>query len=462
MPRTTTFDRSVTIKLGLIGLIVLVLLIPALMIADVIYDRAQLADEARSDIMHSWGRNQTLTGPILLVPWQRTVYGPDRKPAIVSGTLAHMPTRASVVLEVNNEVRYRGLYTVPVYTARAGLDADFDPIDLSALGLPDAELMFDRARIAVGLSDLRTLREAPVLHANNEAASFGPGVFQDATGLRMIDVAASALGLDPARQTFTVQTELDFAGTDQLDVVPVGDNQRVSMTAQWPDPSFTGQYLPGQRTVSESGFDASWAVTSLGRGFGSTLMDTGGLVHTLHTASLGVTFKPRLNTYDRARRAVRYAALAIALTFACFFLFDVLGALGLHAVQYLLIGCANCLFFLLLISLAEHVGFATAYGLSSVASISLIAGYSAAVLGAAWRAGLCALALGATYGFIYMTLGAQTYALLAGSLGLWGVLAGVMYLTRHVDWRSTMAGPAQDGAGTVHRSADGLATSQRV
>ncbi len=255
-------------------------------------------------------------------------------------------------------------------------------------------------------------------------------------GLAMIDAPADALQLDVLKASFSVQTELKFAGSNRLSVVPVGDSQHVAVNANWPDPSFTGRYLPRERTISSDGFDALWDITSLGRGFGVTTVDAARLTEPMRMSAFGVNLKPGLSTYDKARRALRYAILAITLTFACFFLFDVLGALRLHAVQYLLVGFANCLFFLLLISLAEHIGFAGGYAISAAASALLIGGYSAVVLQARWRAALCTGALAATYGFIYMTLGAQTYALLVGSLGLWFVLAAVMYLTRHVDWRT--------------------------
>ncbi|MFK7886121.1 MAG: cell envelope integrity protein CreD [Gammaproteobacteria bacterium] len=431
--------RSVGLKLAMIGFLVLVLLLPTAMIEGVVRERAALEHEARGNIMQAFGHAQTLSGPILRIPYRQPKIAANGKRFEKTGAIYHLPRNATFKTNVDTQERYRGLYTIPVFETSVAIEAQFDPVALSELNLDDATIEFDRAQLVIGLSDPRTLRSTPIATVNNLDLTFGPGKRLHADIGPTIDVALRDTGFTDATKTLSVITQLEFAGTDRLQFLPVGDTQSVFMNANWPDPSFAGHYLPSTRNISDAGFDAQWHVTSLGRLYPGTWVDDDVTAPNLHQSAFGTHFKPALNTYDRARRAVHYAVLAIVLTFACFFLFDVLNALRLHPFQYLLVGFANCLFFLLLLSLAEHIGFALAYAISAIASIGLIGGYSVTVLGAAKRALLCCAVLAALYGFVYMTLRAQSYALLAGSLGLWCVLAAVMYLTRRVDWRAAAA-----------------------
>ncbi len=429
-------SRSNSVKLATIGVLILVLLIPTAMIDGVISDRAQLADEAHNDIMTAWGRQQTLVGPILVVPYEHTVLEKVGPPRRVQGVIYHLPKEANTRVELDSQLRYRGLYTVPVYEAQLELDARFDELPLNELGLRDAKIDFSRAQLIVALSDPRTLREAPLATVDEMRVQFGAGTSLAPALGPHIAAPLSDVALELKDGAIKVATSLHFAGTDSIHLAPVGDANSVTMAANWANPSFDGQYLPTTREVTDTAFTASWKLTGLGRNFPSYWVNNSIGMHEIRSSLFGATLKTPLGTYALASRAVRYAVLAIALSFACFFLFEVVSGLHLHAVQYLLVGCANCLFFLLLLTFAEHIGFSLAYGLSASASIALIGGYSITVLQARLRAGIFAGALVALYAFVFMTLRAQNYALLAGSVGLWLMLAAVMYLTRRVDWHA--------------------------
>lgn len=434
-------SRSLSLKLVTIGILVLVLLMPAAMIEGVIRERAALEYDARADIKQAFGHAQIVSGPILRIPYRAPKIAPNGKAYELTGTIYHLPRNVTLDTTVTTQERYRGLYTIPVFETNLTLAAQFDPVAVGELNLDGAIIDFDRARLVIALSDPRTLRATPQALIGQHDLTFKPGKRLDADLGPTIEIALRAADWDHTASTLGISTKLNFAGTDRLSFLPIGDTQSLSMQANWPDPSFVGHYLPTDREISDSGFQATWQTTSLGRPFPATWIDDEITATDLHHAAFGAQFKAPLNTYDRSRRAVHYAVLAIVLTFACFFLFDVLNALNLHPFQYLLVGFANCMFFLLLLSLAEHLGFSLAYALSTLASIGLIGGYSSAVLGASRRAALCCAILAALYGFVYMTLRAQSYALLAGSLGLWCVLAAVMYLTRRVDWRAAAAQP---------------------
>ena len=231
-------------------------------------------------------------------------------------------------------------------------------------------------------------------------------------------------------------TSLDLGGTRSYQLQALGDETLVTMTSNWPDPSFFGAFLPEAHTITASGFSAEWRTTSLGRTLPSKWRQGDLGQATIESAIIGVELFVPLGLYQLTDRATKYAIMFIGLTFVAYFLFEVLGGLRLHPLQYLLVGFGNAIFYLLLLSLAEHLGFGFAYALSAFASAGMITGYSLSVLGDRRKAILMLGILSLLYGFLYLTLKAETYAMLAGSVGLWGSLALIMYLTRDIDWYS--------------------------
>ncbi|MFK8017218.1 MAG: cell envelope integrity protein CreD [Gammaproteobacteria bacterium] len=438
----SAIGRSSSVKLASIGFLILVLLLPTAMIESVIDERAALAAHAREDIMRAWGRQQSLIGPVLVIPYTADIQRSDGRAAVRTGFVYHLPESLDANLDVDAQLRYRGLYTVPVYTTAVKLSATFTPVPIAALGLTHATVHFDQARLAIGLSDPRTLRETPEVSIGDTTIRFAAGAYQTNLLGPHIVAPLTLVDLTESRGAFAMNSRFHLAGSDTLTLAPVADTNTISMEGNWPGPSFQGNYLPTDREILDDGFVANWQVTSLGRSYPTSWLDDAVTDQTLHSSLFGTQLKTPLSTYQMAKRAVRYAILAIGLSFACFFLFDTVSALHLHPVQYLLIGFANCLFFLLLLTLSEHIAFLPAYLISALACTTLIGGYSAAVLHARRRAAVCVAALVALYGFLFMTLRAQSLALLAGSVGLWLVLGTVMYLTRRVDWHVGASTPA--------------------
>ena len=433
----TAIGRSSSVKLASIGFLVLILLLPTAMIEQVIDERASLAQSARQDIMVAWGNEQSIIGPALVVPYSRTVFTSDERSSVITGHVYHLPQTAEINVNVDAQLRYRGLYTVPVYESQVDLQARFEKLPLEALGLSDAKLNYAQARLVIGLYDPRTLRATPQAVVAGTPIRFAAGARDTAQFGAHIVAPLQSIDLASTQGEFDFSTQFAMAGTDRIDIAPVGDTNIITMNANWPSPSFQGRYLPVERQITDAGFRAAWKVTSLGRQYPTSWLDDAVMQPTITASLFGAQLKTPLGTYEMAKRAIRYAVLAIGLSFACFFLFDIISALHLHPVQYLLIGFANCLFFLLLLTLSEHIAFLPAYLISAFACISLIGGYSAAVLHARRRAAVCVAVLIALYGFLFMTLRAQSFALLAGSLGLWAVLGAVMYLTRRVNWHVT-------------------------
>lgn len=425
---------SVSLKMAVVGFLILILLIPVAMLRDLVGERSQLRATAAADIMRGWGGPQLVAGPVLMIP-ARVVSNDSHSRRVTDTRLNVLPETLEIEADLESQVLYRGIHEVPVYRAKVGISGVLRVPEEQAAG-PSLEALYrQNAFLALALTDAGAARSAPVLRIGGREIPFeAGGALQNGWPPHMLarvgDIVAAA---EPgARLPFEI--ELDFAGGEALHVLPLGDTTNVAMRSAWPSPSFTGRYLPHQREVGSDGFVAEWSLSGLGRPLPAAWLD-GTLNASIGTASaVGVEMYSPVDLYQKSLRATKYALLFIGLSFVAYFLFETMGRLQLHPMQYLLVGFANALFYLVLFSLAEHTGFGIAYIVSAGASVVLIAGYSRSVLGDTRGAGVMAALLTGLYLFLYLVLQAEDYAMLAGALGLWVILASIMFLTRHVDW----------------------------
>ena len=434
MVKLSQLRNSSLLKVGGIGFLILVLLIPLAMTRGLIDDRISVGETAQADIQRAWGGSQVIAGPVLVVPYVLTRVDPYGDRTESGGELHFLPERLDLEMDLAPEIRYRGVHEVPVYTARTRIGGRFSAPDTSGLGIDGAAFDWTRAWFALVVSDARAIRNAPVLQMGQlEFAFEAGGSHIDGFPPQVIAQAdLSEDGLLNAPLDFII--DVDFAGTNAVSMLPLGATTSVSMTSTWAAPSFSGSHLPEVREVNEQGFHASWRISNFGRSLPSRWTEMRVEQYELLQTGFGVELYQPVSLYQLTERATKYAVLIIGLTFVAYFLFEVLAGLRLHPLQYLLIGFANTLFYLLLLSLAEHLGFGTAYLLSAVGATSLIVGYSASILGNRKRALMIGAMLAVLYLFLYLTLNAETYAMLAGSIGLWTTLALIMYLTRNIDW----------------------------
>lgn len=441
--------RSASIKAMTIALLILVLLIPMSMIKDVVRDRNQVHEHARGDIKRSWGFEQMIAGPVLVVPYSvrtKNAQGQDR----VDTRRAYiLPTELDIAAETAPEIRRRGLHKVPIYTASVSLRGSFPRPDVQSLNLGYGVPDWSKAFVALSISDARAIAETPSVKLGKRNSRFAASGMQLLGGLAAPIVAPSGQPFDDGKDSVDFAIDLHVKGSDALRFLPLADTTLVSMTSTWANPSFVGNHLPETREISDSGFTAEWRIAGLGRSLPSQWTDGSQSGGNFSPQAFGVTFYMPVSLYQVTLRASKYAVLFIGLSFVAYFLFEILGDLRLHPLQYLLVGFANALFYLLLLSLAEHMGFGGAYFLSATASTTLISGYSAAVLRGRRPGLIMAVVLGLLYAFLYMTLKAENFALLVGSIGLWAALAAVMYATRKIDWYAySNPKPAADGGET--------------
>ena len=455
MTHAAATDRSPGIKLGLALLIGLALTIPLFSVWLVVYDREQRSVEATASIAEGWGGPQTIAGPLLVIPYLATVTETETvagKPVTrtreVWQELALSPETVALSSDVRPERRKRSIYEVVVYDASVRGKARFAmPADLERFGVAQADLALDRAELRFGISDPRGLSVQPRVTAGGTALRLQPGAGRGGKGggfFAWLNVAGLPAG----------PLDVDFAyalrGNGSLSLAPQAGETRWRMRSPWPHPSFQGGFLPEQRKVGADGFEATWRIGNLA--LGEALVTTGsapapGGVQPDggNGRQAGVSLIQPVDLYSQVDRAAKYGFLFIGFTFLAFLLFDLIGGVRVSAVEYLLVGAALILFFVLLLAFAEVIGFTPAYIVASGAIVGLETAYSAAVLSSWRRAGVIFGLLSALYAVLYVLLSLEAYSLLIGSLLLFGALAAVMYLTRHLNWGGG-AGPEETAA----------------
>jgi inner membrane protein len=413
-----------------------------LTIDGVVGDRERYRDEVIADVARSTAGQQTLFGPMLIVPYLEpaTVQtgGPRTSaPARVRNEAIVLPESLFISTSVKVEARHRGIHKAQVFRAANRLTVIFQvPANL---GISDAGVSgAGAAHLTFGVSDSRGMHRPPVVEWDGERLEVEPGSGQPWIAQGFSAEVGNLFSPHPRR--IRVNIDLELVGTNQLSFVPAGASTRVEMQSNWPDPSFVGQFLPDTRTIDASGFRAGWELSRFATdvaGEAERLRVQGGSEDQRKEATLtnfGVRFMEQVDVYQKADRAVKYGMLFVLLTFVAFFVFEVLKRMDLHPMQYLLAGSGVAVFFLLLLSLSEHVPFIVAYLVAAGACIALLIFYVSSVFGSVARGVSFGAMLALLYALLFVILESKDYALLLGTLLLFGVLAAVMVLTRRIDW----------------------------
>jgi len=429
-------------KIAILFVMTVMFTVPFLTIGAILGERKGYRDRVVREVGESTAGAQTLVGPVLVVPYRERVVSRSTdsrtgkvtiEETIVAGQALVLPESLAIASDVRVESRNRGIYEARILHSDLRLAGEFELVPRFGVSAEHDVVAWEPAFLVVGVSDTRGLRRVPVVSWGGAARASAPGSRLDwlkpgfAVDLGRLTPSASS------RTPFTI--DLTMIGTQELKLVPVGKDTRVSMKSSWPHPSFSGRFLPDERTVSSQGFEASWRLSR----FATNIEDAiaarrGGDDAGLGAATFGVAFLEPVDVYRQSERAIKYGLLFVVLTFVAFFTFEVLKRLALHPVQYGLVGAALAIFFLLLISVSEHLPFAVAYAISSAACVTLIGYYVAHVLRSALVGAALAGAIALLYGLMYVVLLSEDYALLLGSLVLFGVLALIMVVTRRVDW----------------------------
>jgi inner membrane protein len=432
---TSSMRSSQTMRLLTVGLLVLLLQIPVAMIGGQVSERQNRGMEAIEEVSSKWGNRQFLSGPALVVPYTYRWVETNRDGQEVARTEPRFAVFLPDALEIRGtaetEIRKRGIYSVPVYRLDLNLAGKFSRPDFAGLSVEPAAIAWDRAHLVVGIADTRAIQRETAVSWNGKPVSFvpGTGAWPD-VGAGIHAVVGFAEGADAVE--FSVPLSLN--GSQGVYFAPFGQNTTAVLKSNYPHPSFQGNWLPAERMVSADGFEASWSIPFLGRSFPQAWAAEAGMKQSISDSRFGVDLLNPVDHYRMAERSVKYAGLFILLTFATLWLFEVRAGVRVHPIQFLMLGGALCLFYLLLLSLSEHLAFPVAYGLSSISVIGMVAGYGIVVLRAMGRAVAVATGVALLYSYLYVLLVNEDYALLIGSIGLFLILALIMYATRRVDW----------------------------
>ena len=422
---------ALLLKLLLIGFLLLILLIPLSMVESLIRERESAADAARTEIAEKWSLAQQIVGPVLSVPCLSVSETADAQGVKTVRYTNILPESLKIEGRVNTQTLSRGIYEAVMYRSSLRLSGEFRLSEEEAARLAEYQADFSKARLSIGITDLRGLEKLAELQWDGQKAGFSPGTGDD-TGLSsVLSTGVDAAALSKNDGSIAFSTDLSLKGSESLYFIPVGKMTSVHLSSDCATPSFSGNFLPSQREVSQEGFQSTWNVIGMNRNY-PQILENIGRNEAVQQSAFGVELLVPVAQYQMTTRAVKYAVLIILLTFVVVLFAEIVLRRRLGPLPYLLTGLALVLFYSLLVALSEHIGFALSYLTASAMTTGLLLFYMRSVLGrgsAAWGvAGMLML----LYAYVYILMQMETFALLAGSLGLFAILAGVMFLSQKV------------------------------
>lgn len=442
-------SRSMGVKLLIVGVLALLLMIPAFFVNGLVQDRTKRAAEVGREVSQQVGGAQTFLGPTLVIPYTIAAQYPGG--VLKQGTYFVSPTEGDAVVKTSIEERRRSLFRVPVFRADAQFDAVFDLHGIAAAAPEGAVLDWPRAELMLGVSDARGALADGHVVVDGKSRTLAPARNaqvldlakdeKDGSPLKLQLMGVNAAAFASPEGRFTVDAAIAFSGARRVAVLAYGKTTHVAMSGDWASPGFDGSFLPVRRSVSKKGFTAEWAVPFIARGVGA--LGSVNVLSNLPETAMGVSFVEVADAYQSVSRALKYALLFMGLVFLTYFLFEVMTGRLVHPAQYVLVGVAQLIFYLLLLSLAERVGFGVGFLVAGVATVGLLAANAMWVFASrlqGWRAlGI----FSALYALIYLLLRLEDEALLLGAFASFALVGVAMYLTRQVDWYGSGDGSQQ-------------------
>ncbi|HEY2467958.1 MAG TPA: cell envelope integrity protein CreD [Terracidiphilus sp.] len=437
-------SRSMGLKLFIVCALALAMTIPAFFVDDLVDERTHRANDVLREICSHNGGQQTFLGPTLAIPY--TVPAQSAAERTRHGIYLVFPAQASAALKTTTEERRRSLFKVPVFQADLNFISSFDLTGVPAAAPQNAELDWPHAEFIVGVTDARGALSDGTLTADGKTITLAPATIAENLSLgadvnqklKLTLFGAASAGVQP-NSKFTATASMRFSGAQRIAVLAFGKTTQLTMQGDWPDPSFDGGFLPVTRSVSSAGFTADWSVPFIARGVRAE--GDGTTLDGLEATALGVSFVELADPYQSVTRSLKYILLFLGLIFLSYFVFEVTTGKRVHPAQYALVGVAQIIFYLLLLSVAERIGFDFGFliaGGATVTLLSLNAGWVFASRLQVFRSGVVFTLL---YTLIYMLLRLEDNALLVGAIASFLTVAVAMYLTRSIDWYGSLPEP---------------------
>ncbi|WP_298534972.1 cell envelope integrity protein CreD [uncultured Algibacter sp.] len=442
------FKSSITARMLMVGFLTFVLLIPLFFIQDLIRERSHRQTEVIDEINEQWGSEVLIYGPILKVPYktykQKTVT--DKKTnQVYTETIEEIRNayffseNLNISTNINPETKKRGIYTTAVYNSNMNISGAFLKPSFSDIEINEKDIIWNKAKIIIQSSNVKGVNEAN-LQLNNAAYPLTSKYNSKKTykynevvlhTLESKHIKAEQLNF---KKPLIFNIDFNIKGSKQIRFIPTGKHTEAQIKSDWKTANFFGEFLPyNQDKITDEGFNAKWKILDLNRPFSQEHFNN---IPDLKEFAFGVNFMIPVDEYQKSERSTKYGFLVIGLTFLVFFLIQTLSKINIHPFQYLMIGLALTMFYTLLVSISEHSNFLKAYLISGVSVISLITLYSKSILKIIKFPIFIGLSLTALYTFIYVIIQLENYALLVGSIGLFLILAIVMFISRKIDWNN--------------------------
>ncbi|MFD0991451.1 cell envelope integrity protein CreD [Mariniflexile jejuense] len=439
---------SITARMLMVGFLIIILLIPLSFIESLIRERSFRQQDVVNEINEKWGNNVLVYGPILKLPYKTFIetnifnektktYLKETKTEINYAYI--FPEILKSDVKVNSKKLTRGNFESAVFTTNMDFSGFYIPTDLNSKDIKKEDIIWDKATVIIQTSNLKGIKSEMHLKLNDETYAFQTNYDENSKNNNTYLDALETDFINPdaisknANANFSIS--IAFNGSKQIELIPIGKTTTMHMTSNWADPSFMGNYLPNDetKTITKDGFKADWKVLHINRAFSQQHLNK---IPNLSEFAFGTKFMVMVDEFQQSERSAKYGFLVIGLTFLIFFLIQTLSKIDIHPFQYLMIGIALTMFYTLLVSISEHSNFLKAYLIAGISVVVLITLYSKSILKTYKFPLFIGFSLMALYTFIYVIIQLENYALLVGSIGLFIILATVMFVSRKIDWNN--------------------------
>jgi inner membrane protein len=434
------FKTSISARMLIVGFILVILLIPLSFVKDLIRERGYRQTEVIQEINHKWGNQVTLYGPIIKIPYktykEEKVFDAKSKTYIktyedVLHNAYFLPEDLTIKAQVDTESLERGIYESVVYTSDIELSGSFNEFDFSSADIPDEDILWSKATIVMKTSNLKGIRNEIAIQLDTSKLVLKPQFDNQSMSTLSSGFIKDLKKKNDSAINYSMNIKIN--GSERLQFIPVGRETLVNMKSDWHSPSFNGNFLPDDKTkkITKDGFEANWKVLETNRQFGQQFFDR---LPDLSAFSFGTNLIIPVDDYQKTERTSKYGLMIIGLTLLVFLLIQIISKIDIHPFQYLMIGLALVMFYTLLISISEHQNFLKAYLIAGTAVIGLITIYSRTILKHVKFPLLIFFSMTALYAFIFVIIQLENYALLVGSIGLFIILAIIMFASKKIDW----------------------------
>lgn len=440
----TWIKTSYTARMLMIGFLSILLIIPLVFIEDLIFERSRRQQSVVNEISKQWGNEVVIYGPILKVPYkeftEKTIT--DQKTKKVTSELIEeikyayfFPEKLDINSSINPEEKKRGIYTTAVFNSSILINGTFDSLDFSQQEVEDKNILWNKSKILLKTSNVKGVNSVLSVNLNGKKYGLSSSNVNKHKGYYTLESSLVSLESTSVDKPISFSLDFNIRGSKEIRFIPIGKETTAKITSSWKTANFMGEFLPyNSDKINANGFDAKWKVLDINRPFSQQHFK--GIPY-LNEFDFGVNFKIPVDEYQKSERSAKYGFLVIFLTFLVFFLIQTMSKIHMHPFQYLMIGIALLMFYSLLVSISEHSDFLTAYAIASFSVITLITLYAKSILKSVKFMFLIGASLSVLYAFIFVIIQLESYALLVGSVGLFVILASVMYVSRKIDWSNS-------------------------